>query len=156
MFSSIANVNMRATSAALWNPPGRSRETSRCHREDLLKSRVQTLRGRLEGRHLSHENLSALPVGHLVAQFRRWLWQNHNHTFVLHVLIGQPPEELVVSSTWISPGALYVEWRPGMFSGSPHTIIIAGGVSATWTRCARRETDWSKTTVREDHAHLIP
>ncbi len=48
--------------------------------------------------------------------------------YVLRALVGNLPEEIAATSTWISPGALHAEWQPGMFSGFPRTIMIAGGV----------------------------
>ncbi|TBU48326.1 alpha/beta-hydrolase [Dichomitus squalens] len=46
-------------------------------------------------------------------------------------LIGSLPEKTASKSPWISPGSLQAEWRPGMFSGFPRTVIVAGGAEYT-------------------------
>ena len=40
-------------------------------------------------------------------------------------------EETAATSSWISPGSLRADWTPGMFSGLPPTVIVAGGAEYT-------------------------
>ncbi|KAI0075549.1 alpha/beta-hydrolase [Panus rudis PR-1116 ss-1] len=46
-------------------------------------------------------------------------------------LVGRFPEEWAAQSAWISPGALNADWQPGMFSGFPRTVVLAGGAEYT-------------------------
>ncbi|KAI1790363.1 alpha/beta-hydrolase [Ganoderma leucocontextum] len=57
-------------------------------------------------------------------------------------LVGNLPEETAATRMWISPRALHAEWRPGMLSGFPRTVIVAGGAEYTWMGCTRCGIGW--------------
>ena len=51
--------------------------------------------------------------------------------YTRRALTGSLPEDTAAKSAWISPGSLEAEWHPGMFSGFPRTVIVAGGAEYT-------------------------
>lgn len=51
--------------------------------------------------------------------------------YTRRALVGKLPEDTAATSAWISPGSLKADWEPGMFSGFPPTVVVAGGAEYT-------------------------